>query len=52
MKKPESEAQEFEKERVRLADGRELVYYRFPEPPPRPAAPPAPAAGTPRAEER
>jgi hypothetical protein len=50
--KPESEAQEFEKERVRLPDGRELVFYRFPEAPPRPASPPAPAAVTPRPEER
>jgi hypothetical protein len=52
VKKPESEAPEFEKERVRLADGRELTYYRFPAPPPRPAAPAAPAAAGPGAEER
>ncbi len=34
----------FEKEVVRLPDGRQLIYYRFPEAPPRAATSPAPAA--------
>ncbi len=38
MTKPETEAPAFEKEVVRLPDGRELTYYRFPEQAPRPAA--------------
>ena len=32
MKKPDTPAPEFEKEVVRLPDGRELTFYRFPEP--------------------
>ena len=32
MTKREQEPQEFEKERIELADGRELIYYRFKEP--------------------
>jgi hypothetical protein len=35
---PKPEAPEFEKEVVRLPDGRTLTYYRFPGAPPRPAA--------------
>jgi hypothetical protein len=34
-----------DKETVRLPDGRELTYYRFPEVPPPAAAAPAPAPG-------
>ncbi len=33
MTTPETEAPAFEKEVVRLPDGRELTYYRFPEAP-------------------
>ena len=33
MKKPDAPAPEFEKEVVRLPDGRELTFYRFPESP-------------------
>jgi hypothetical protein len=44
--KPPTEAPAFEKEVVRLPDGRELTYYRFPDDGSRPAAtspkPPAP----------
>ena len=36
--KPKKQAPAFEKEVVRLPDGRELTYYRFPEDAPRPAA--------------
>ncbi len=36
--KPKKQAPAFEKEVVRLPDGRELTYYRFPEPAPQPAA--------------
>ena len=32
---PKTEAPPFEKEVVRLPDGRELTYYRFPDPSPR-----------------
>lgn len=38
-----STEQPLDKQVVRLPDGRELTYYRFPEPPP--AAPPRPPAG-------
>jgi len=31
VKEPKQEAPQFEKEVVRLPDGRELTYYRFPE---------------------
>jgi hypothetical protein len=45
--KRETEAPAFEKEVIRLPDGRELTYYRFPEDRPRAAEkapmPPAPA---------
>jgi hypothetical protein len=41
--KPECEAKELEKERILLSDGRELIFYRFPQAPKRPA-PPQPAA--------
>ena len=37
MSKPSTEPQPFEKEVVRLPDGRELTYYRFPEEAPLPA---------------
>ncbi len=42
--RPKTEAPPFEKQVVRLPDGRELTYYRFPDAPPSPkeaAAPPA-----------
>ncbi len=48
MTKPDTEAPAFEKEVVRLPDGRELTYYRFPVPPPSPSAP----AKAPATEER
>ncbi len=35
-RQPRSEVPAFEKEVVRLPDGRELTYYRFPEPAPEP----------------
>jgi hypothetical protein len=35
MTKPKAEVPPFEKEIVRLPDGRELTYYRFPDPPSR-----------------
>lgn len=35
MTKPQPVAPPFEKEVVRMPDGRELTFYRFPEPPPR-----------------
>lgn len=36
MAKRETEAPPFEKEVIRLPDGRELTYYRFPDAPPSP----------------
>ena len=45
---PENPA--FEKEVIRLPDGRELTYYRFPEKPPLPAE--RPAGPAPRRKER
>lgn len=33
----------FEKQVVRLPDGRRLIYYRFPSEPPRPGPAPSPA---------
>ncbi len=48
MNEPNTEAPPFQKEVVRLPDGRELTYYRFPETAPRPAAgegPKPPSAG-------
>ncbi len=42
MDKPETKPTPFEKEVIRLPDGRELTYYRFPDAPP-PAAPVRPA---------
>jgi hypothetical protein len=50
--KRESEAQTFEKRRIRMADGREMVFYTFPPSPPKEGAPPKPSAAKPRAEER
>jgi hypothetical protein len=35
-----AEPERFVKEAIRLPDGRRLVYYSFPEPPPRAEAPP------------
>ncbi len=52
MTTPETEAPAVEKEVVRLPDGRELTYYRFPEQPPRPAAVPATAPGKAGGKER
>jgi len=46
----EPENPPFEKEVIRLPDGRELTYYRFPEEPPPPAE--EPAGSAPRKKER
>ena len=46
MTSRKTEAAAFEKEVVRLPDGRELTYYRFPDEIPPPAdQPPAPGPG-------
>ncbi len=37
MTKPTHEVPAFQKEVIRLPDGRELTYYRFPDEAPRPA---------------
>lgn len=50
MTTPETEAPAFEKEVVRLPDGRELTYYRFPDPPP--LAEQAGSRGSPDKKER
>ena len=44
MKKDDTPAPAFEKEVVHLPDGRELTYYRFPEPKARPAEEDPPSA--------
>lgn len=47
MTKSEREPQEFEKERIELADGRELIYYRFKEPS-KASSPPSPKPPSPK----
>ena len=48
METPENEPQQFEKERIRLPDGRELIYYRFFDPKRQPTPGEAPERPNPK----